>query len=122
MSDEAKATTAEAPEEAAPEAAESPGLEESVEGFKLDEMGGAQVGKVASTLKQDGSSEAEWLVARMGRFGHFCLVPARDAVAINGRVWVPYSRDQIRRAPRVDPNGPPSAEVTTATRDHYGLG
>ena len=90
------------------------------EGQKLDEMGGVQVGRIEGT--KTGTTGAEWLVARMGRFGHYCLVPGRDAVAANGRVWVPYTRDQIRRAPRVDPNSPLDGELEQAVLAHYGLG
>ena len=86
-------------------------------GHKLDEMGGAQVGRVEGQA----TGTTEWLVARMGRFGHYCLVPGRDAVAANGRVWVPYTRDQIRRAPRVDPKAPLDEESEQAALTHYGL-
>ena len=89
-------------------------------GHKLDEMGGAQVGRVERAIL-DEVGAAEWLVARMGRFGHYCLVPARDAVVANQRVWIPFGRDQIRRAPRVEPGGSPPAEVMKATIEHYGL-
>ena len=68
-------------------------------------MGGAQVGRIEGRVVSE-SAGMEWLLARMGRFGHYCLVPGRDAVSANGRVWVPYTRDQIRRAPRVEPNAP----------------
>ena len=93
----------------------------SFEGHKLDEMGGAQVGRIEGS-KTGTKAEIEWLVARMGRFGHYCLVPRRDAVAANGRVWVPYTRDQIRRAPRVEPNSPLDGELEQAVLAHYGLG
>ena len=92
-------------------------LPADVKGFKLDEMGGAQIGR----LEGRASGRAEWLLARMGRFGHYCLVPSRDAVSANGRVWVPYTRDQIRRAPRVEPNAPLDAEVEQAVLSHYCL-
>ena len=86
-------------------------------GHKLDEMGGSQVGRVESTA----TGRIEWLVARMGRFGHYCLVPARDAVSANGRVWVPYSRDQIRRAPRVEAKATLDSETEATVLAHYGL-
>ena len=91
-------------------------------GYKLDEMGGVQVGRVERALPNEATGEVEWLLARMGRFGHYCLVPGRDAVTANGRVWVPYTRDQIRRAPRVDPGGAPSDEVKQTSAEHYGSG
>jgi hypothetical protein len=91
-----------------------------LEGHKLDEMGGAQVGRIEGRVVGT-SAGLEWLVARMGRFGHYCLVPSRDAVTANGRVWVPYARDQIRRAPRVDPKSPLDGELEQAVQAHYGL-
>ena len=91
-------------------------------GHRLDEMGGASVGKVEGSFVDDVTGRSEWLLARMGRFGHYCLVPARDAVAANGRVWVPYSRDQIRRAPRVEPGKPLDRDSEKAMLDHYGVG
>lgn len=91
-------------------------------GRRLDEMGGAQVGKVEGQFVDDVTGRLEWLLARMGRFGHYCLVPARDAVTANGRVWVPYTRDQIRRAPRVEPGKPLERDAEQAMLDHYGVG
>jgi hypothetical protein len=86
-------------------------------GHKLDEMGGSQVGRVEGSV----TGRIEWFIARMGRFGHYCLVPARDAVSANGRVWVPYTRDQIRRAPRVDAKSPLPRETEENVLAHYGL-
>ena len=91
-------------------------------GFKLDEMGGASVGKVEGVYVDDKSGRPEWILARMGRFGAHCLVPARDAVTANGRAWVPYTRDQIRRAPRVQPGKPLERESEQKMLDHYGIG
>jgi len=94
----------------------------SWKGRRLDEMGGAQVGRVEGQFVDDVTGRLEWLLARMGRFGHYCLVPARDAVTANGRVWVPYTRDQIRRAPRVEPGKPLERDAELAMLDHYGVG
>jgi hypothetical protein len=91
-------------------------------GFKLDDMGGATVGKVEGAYVDSDSGEPEWLLARMGRFGHHCLVPARDAVAGGGHVWVPYGRDQIRKAPRQDPRKPLERDAEQALLDYYGVG
>jgi hypothetical protein len=93
----------------------------ALEGHKLDEMGGAQVGRIEGRVVGTGAGP-EWLLARMGRFGHYCLVPSRDAVTANGRVWVPYTRDQIRRAPRFDPKATLDGELEQAVQAHYGLG
>jgi hypothetical protein len=91
-------------------------------GFKLDEMGGATIGKVEGAYVDDESGKPEWLLARMGRFGHHCLVPARDAVAAGGHVWVPYTRDQIRKAPRLDVGKPITRDTEQQLLDYYGIG
>ena len=57
----------------------------------------------------------------MGRFGHYTLVPARDAVEGVGHVWVPYTRDLIRHAPRIEPNDPLPARTERELLDHYGI-
>ena len=90
-------------------------------GFKLDDISGATVGKIEGVYVDEQSGEPEWLLARMGRFGHHCLVPARDAVGAAGHVWVPYSRDQIRKAPRMDAGEPLERESEEALLQHYGV-
>ena len=57
----------------------------------------------------------------MGRFGHYTLIPARDAVEGVGHVWVPYTRDQIRTAPRIEPNAPLTAGTERELLAHYGI-
>ena len=91
-------------------------------GFKLDDVGGSTVGKIETVYVDEESGEPEWLLARMGRFGHHCLVPARDAVGAAGHVWVPYARDQIRKAPRMEPNKPLEREAEETLLEHYGVG
>ena len=91
-------------------------------GFRLDDMSGSTIGKVEGAYVDPGTGSPEWLLARMGRFGHHCLIPARDAVAAAGHVWVPYGRDQIRKAPRQDPGKPLEREGEQTLLDYYGVG
>ena len=91
-------------------------------GFRLDDMGGSTVGRVEGVYVDDETGRPEWLLARMGRFGHHCLVPARDAVAAGGHVWVPFTRDQIRKAPRQDGGKPLERDGEQQLLDHYGVG
>jgi hypothetical protein len=90
-------------------------------GHRLDEIAGGNVGRVEGFFVDESSGRPEWLLARMGRFGHYTLIPARDAVEGVGHVWVPYTRDQIRRAPRVEPNSPVTAAAEKELLDHYGI-
>ena len=84
---------------------ERPSVEEvrSWIGARLDEIGGAGVGKIEGVYLDERSGEPEWLLARMGRFGRHALVPTRDAVGGVGEVWVPYERETLRGAPRIEP-------------------
>jgi hypothetical protein len=92
------------------------------QGFRLDDIGGANVGKIEGVYADEATKRPEWLLARMGRFGHHCLVPARDAVAAAGHVWVPYARADIRKAPRIEAGKPIDRDSELALLDHYGVG
>ncbi len=90
-------------------------------GHRLDEISGGNVGRVEGAFVDEQTGAPEWLLARMGRFGHYTLVPGRDAVEGVGHVWVPYSRDQIRKAPRIDPSSPLTAGTERELLAHYGI-
>jgi hypothetical protein len=90
-------------------------------GHRLDDLSGSNVGRIEGFFVDEFHRRPEWLLARMGRFGHYTLVPERDAVEGAGHVWVPYSRDQIRRAPRVEPNEPLSAGTEKGLLSHYAI-
>jgi hypothetical protein len=90
-------------------------------GHRLDEIGGGSVGRVEGFYVDESSGEPEWLLARMGRFGHYTLVPGRDAVEGVGRVWVPYTRELIRRAPRIEPGAALTVASERELLGHYGI-
>jgi hypothetical protein len=105
-------------------AKELPGVDEVRRwvGARLDEIGGARVGKLEGVYVDHRSGEPAWMLARMGRFGRHALVPARDAVAGVGRVWVPYAREQLRGAPRIEPGEELDLEREQELSSHYGIG
>lgn len=90
-------------------------------GSRLDEISGASVGKVEGAYLDEKSGLPEWILVRVGRFGHHCVVPAREAVAGVGHVWVPWDRNSIRRSPRVEPGGALTADEELQLCDHYGI-
>jgi hypothetical protein len=110
------------PEREAPESTR-PSLDEirAWYGWRLDEIGGSSVGRIEGAYVDDASGEPHWLHVRMGRFGHHTLVPSRDAVAGVGHTWVPYDRDTIRRAARIDPGEPLAPEQELELCSHYGI-
>jgi hypothetical protein len=91
-------------------------------GFRLDELAGNTVARVEGLLMDDESGDPVWLLVRLGRFGHHSAVPVAHAVAGVGHIWVPYTRDQIRGTPRVDPTKGLTAEAELAFFAHYGFG
>lgn len=100
-----------------------PGLDElgSWVGHRLDGIGGGSVGKVEGIYVDASTGTPAWLLARMGRFGHRSLVPAEDAVEGVGHVWVPYDRDAIRGAPRIEPGDALTTERELELCTHYGI-
>lgn len=88
-------------------------------GFALDDARGVGVGRIETLVT--GEREATWLLARMGRFGHHTAIPARDAVEGVERVWVPYSRDLIRHAPKIDAVETLDPLMERELLAHYGL-
>ena len=91
-------------------------------GAKLDELSGGTVGRVEGVLVDAESGDAKWLLVRMGRFGHHTALPFSHAVGGVGRVWAPYDRDMIRRAPRVDAGRPLTRELELGLCAFYGMG
>lgn len=92
---------------------------ETWDGYALDDLKGVGVGRIEALVS--GEHEGGWLLARMGRFGHHTAVPARDAVEGVERVWVPYSRDLIRHAPKVDAFETLDPMMERELLAHYGL-
>jgi PRC-barrel domain len=91
-------------------------------GMRIDDAYGARVGDVDDVyLESDGSPR--WIFARPGRV----LIPAAEAMAGAGRVWVPYEKEQIKGAPAVSSldHVTPEHEAATwrwysAEADHTG--
>ena len=106
------------PEHQGPDAAEA----QTWIGWRLDELGGAAVGKVDGFFVDEETGRPEWLVVRLGHFGQQGLVPAREAVGVPGRVWVPYAREAIKAARRAGAKSPLTREAELELLKHFGAG
>ena len=89
-------------------------MDEDWVGLRLDCRGARGVGKIVGVA-------GEWLVVRAGRLGRHTAVHGVDAVAGVGAVWVPYPRDLIRAAPRVEARGELDEAAERDLREHYGI-
>ena len=86
-------------------------------GMRIDDAYGALVGAVNDVcLEADGAPR--WIFTSRRKV----LIPAHEALAGAGRVWVPYSRDLIAAAPQVSSLDDVTPEVETTTRRWYASG
>ena len=135
MAEEKASTETEAPEasEAPPAENEAPPAEapetelslaelQGWKGFRLDDMGGASVGKVEGAYVDEQNGKPEWLLARMGRFGHHAwsrrATPSRPAATSGCRSRATRSA----RPPGSTRASRSSATTRSALLEHYGVG
>ena len=102
---------------------ELPSLEEvrAWVGCRVDDIRGNSVAKVEGVLVDADNGEPVWVLVRMGRFGHYSVLPATHAVGGAGHVWVPYERDLIRRTPRVEQRAELTKDQELVLCAHYGI-
>jgi hypothetical protein len=85
-------------------------------GHRLDCRDSA-AGKIVAVIGEG----PEWILVRTGRLGGTTAVPAVDAVEGARAVWVPYPRELIRNAPKVEQDKLDAA-AERGLREHYGVG
>ena len=89
-------------------------------GHRLDGRDGNGVGRIVGVLGDDDAPRL--LVVRTGRLGRVTAIPGAQAVEGSGCVWVPYERDLIRGAPKLDSREELDADAERRLRGHYGVG
>ncbi|MHA7276519.1 DUF2382 domain-containing protein [Arthrobacter sp. Hz1] len=83
---------------------------------------GAKVGSVGQIYLDDQTGNPSWVTVKTGMFGTSeSFAPLEGAQADGNDVRVGYSKDQIKDAPRVDPDGDLSVEEEGRLYQHYGL-
>lgn len=90
-------------------------------GHRIDEIGGASVGRALGVFVDSETGEPAWLTARLGRFGKLITIPVGDCAGGAGHVWVPYTRDALRDAPVIDSAKSLTREQEEAICAHYGV-
>ena len=90
-------------------------------GAPLDDSGGAQAARVEAVFADTETGRPAWLLAKVGRFGKVVAIPFHDCAAVVGRVWAPYSREELRAAPTVDPARPLTREQELEICAGYGI-
>jgi uncharacterized protein (TIGR02271 family) len=84
---------------------------------------GDKIGTLEEIYLDTDSGRPEWATVRTGLFGaQHTFVPLVEVDHRRGEVVVPYSKDQVKGAPSVDPDGQLSHEDEDRLYDHYGVG
>jgi uncharacterized protein (TIGR02271 family) len=86
------------------------------------EQDGDKIGKAGQVYLDNNSGEPEWVTVKTGLFGtKESFVPLRSASLTEGRIVVPFSKDRIKGAPRVDADGQLSPEEEDELYRYYEL-
>jgi hypothetical protein len=71
-------------------------------GARLDDIGGAGVGRIERVLVDAVDGSPTWLVIRTRRFARRSCVPAGVVALAAGHAWAPYPRETIRASSEID--------------------
>ena len=84
---------------------------------------GDKIGTLEEIYLDTESGQPEWATVRTGLFGaQHTFVPLVDVDHRKGEVVVPYSKDRVKGAPSVDPDGQLSHDEEDRLYVHYGVG
>jgi uncharacterized protein (TIGR02271 family) len=92
-------------------------------GRDIVDANGERVGKLEELFRDKDTEQPEWAVVRTGLFGtKLSFVPIQDAEPSRGAVRVPFTKDQIKDAPRIDEaDGELSQQEEAELYAHYGM-
>ena len=80
---------------------------ETWRGKKMVDADGDKIGTIEAVFLDRQTGQPAWAAVKTGLFGHkHTLVPIRDAqVTDDDQVRVPLDKEQVKDAPRIDPDG-----------------
>jgi uncharacterized protein (TIGR02271 family) len=94
----------------------------SWQGATLVDRDGDRVGTIDAVYVDDQSGQPEWALVNTGLFGtKSTFVPIAQATSSGDQVQVPYEKQLIKDAPRMDPDGHLSEAEEQELWRHYGL-
>ncbi len=95
----------------------------SLDGAEVTNQDGEKLGKVEGLFVDDMLNVPTWAAVRSGLFGNrHSLVPLAQARFEDGKLFVPYSKDDLTIAPHHDPDQPLSADEEGVLFAHYNVG
>jgi uncharacterized protein (TIGR02271 family) len=94
----------------------------SWQGATMVDRDGDRVGTIDAVYVDDQSGQPEWALVNTGLFGtKSTFVPIAQAASSGDQVQVPYEKQVIKDAPRIDPDGHLSEAEEQELWRHYGL-
>ena len=91
-------------------------------GMDVYEQDGTKIGSIDEIYLDAQSGEPEWLAVKTGLFGlKQSFVPVQRAEVSPDRVVVPFGKEQVKDAPRIDPDGRLTPQQEDELYQHYGL-
>ncbi|NKI41440.1 PRC and DUF2382 domain-containing protein [Streptomyces physcomitrii] len=91
-------------------------------GLNVVDADGGKVGSVQQVYRDDATNAPEWITVRTGLFGmKETFVPLAGARRADDALQVPYTKDQIKDAPRMDADGHLDPAEEEELYAHYGL-
>jgi uncharacterized protein (TIGR02271 family) len=102
-----------------------PAMTEAYEwqGRKVVDRDGEKVGKVDEIYLDRESGEPEWALVNTGLFGSKSnFVPLSGAKPAGEDVEIAFTKDQVKDAPGIEPDGDLSSEEEQSLYEHYGFG
>jgi sporulation protein YlmC with PRC-barrel domain len=96
---------------------------DDVRGARMVDKEGAKVGDVEDVFLDRQTGRPAWAAVKTGLFGRkHTLVPITDAfLNPNGEVQVPFSKDQVKEAPNIEPGQRLTPELEREMWEHYGI-
>ena len=94
-----------------------------LDGVEVTNQDGEKLGKVDGLFVDDQVNVPTWVAVGSGNFGsHHSLVPLAQTRFVDGRLLVPYSKDDLTLAPHHDPDEPLTVEQERTLFAHYNVG
>jgi uncharacterized protein (TIGR02271 family) len=90
-------------------------------GMEAVDSDGDKIGKIEDIYLDRQSGEPEWVAIKGGLFGSkTSFAPISDASASGGAVRLPFSKEQVKDAPKVEADGELSPQEEQELYAHYG--
>ncbi|MFH9423391.1 PRC and DUF2382 domain-containing protein [Streptomyces sp. NPDC017529] len=91
-------------------------------GMNVVDPEGTKVGSVQQVYRDDATNAPEWITVRTGLFGmKETFVPLAGGRRVGDELQVPYTKDQIKDAPRIDADGHLEPAEEERLYRHYGM-